>query len=394
MVYNRIGVCRMKNFIFYNPTKIVFGKGQIARLPELILKNQKIMMTAGGGSIQKNGVYDQVMRALEGYDIVEFWGFQPNPEYETCMEAIRKAKEEKVGFFLSVGGGSVLDATKFIAASLCFDGEDPWDILSKGAPVQSAVPLGCILTLPATGSESNGNAVISRRERNQKLAFSSPEVMPRFSIIDPETTVTLDARQTSNGIVDAFVHVMEQYLTYDVNTPLQDRQAEAILQTLIEVAPQVKADPKDYDARANIMWCATQALNTLIGCGVVQDWTTHMIGHELTVLFGLDHARTLAIVLPAVMRHQRVQKRDKLIQYGRRVWGIQDADPEKVIDAAIEKTIRFFESAGNPTKLSAYDIPVADCLIAAERLSGREGKIGERQDIGREEIEAILRLGA
>ncbi|NQT25209.1 iron-containing alcohol dehydrogenase [candidate division KSB1 bacterium] len=382
----------MQSFTFYNTTKIVFGKGQISELSNLISKDQKIMMIAGGGSINKNGVYDQVMSALEGYKVIEFWGLQPNPEYEKCMEAVQLAKEEKVDFLLSVGGGSVLDATKFIAAALHYEGDDPWAFLDSGEEIKSMMPVGCILTLPATGSESNGNAVISRSERNQKLAFSNPKAMPVFSILDPETTLTLDDRQTANGIVDAFIHVMEQYMTYDVNTPLQDRQAEAILKTLIEQAPKVKANPNDYNTRANIMWCATQALNTLIGSGVVQDWSTHMIGHELTVLHGLDHAQTLAIVLPALLKHQRKQKGGKLVQFGRRVWDIQDTGEDSVIQKAIEKMAGFFEEAGNPTQLSAYDIKVDDCLIAAKRLFEREGKIGERGDIGQAEIEAILRL--
>jgi len=384
----------MNNFIFHNPTKIIFGKNTILQLKTELDPDLKILMTYGGGSIKRNGVYDQVMKALQGYSIHEFGGIEPNPEYETCMKAAGLVKDEGINFLLSVGGGSVLDATKFIAASFYYDGDDPWDILTEGAEktVKKALPIGCVLTLPATGSEMNGNAVISRRARGEKLAFSSPHVHPRFSILDPETTYSLPGRQVINGIVDAFIHVIEQYLTYDAKTPLQDRQAEAILTTLIEQAPLVKENPTDYDVRANIMWCATQALNGTIVCGAVEDWTTHRIGHELTVLHGLDHAQTLAIVLPAVMQHQRAKKRDKILQYAERIWEINKSDPEKAIDSAIEKTVSFFNSIGMPTRLRDYKLTPDSCMAAAENLARRGDVLGEHKDIGKKEVQEILRL--
>jgi len=384
----------MKNFFYYNPTRIAFGSGTISHISKWIDPGEKVLMLSGGGSIKKNGVYDQVMRALDRYSVTEFWGITPNPEYGTCLEAVEEARRNNVDFLLSVGGGSVLDATKFIAVAVRYDPErDPWEVMEGGEDVRSAVPLGCVLTLPATGSEVNGNAVISRREKNQKLAFSSPLTMPRFSILDPESTLTLSARQTANGIVDAFVHVIEQYATYDVGTPLQDRQSEAILQTLIEQGPRVISDPQDIEARAHIMWCASNALNGLISCGVVQDWATHMIGHELTVLHGLDHAQTLAIVLPSLLRHQKRQKAGKLAQFGRRVWGLSGPDDE-VIDRAIDKTEAFFRSVGTGTRLRDYGIRAEDCLIAARRLIERVGPIGEQKDIGLQEVETILRASA
>ena len=381
----------MQNFQYHNPTRIVFGKGTIQELAKLLNKNQKILMIMGSGSIKQNGVYDQVKTALKGFRVVEFWGIQPNPEYDDCMKAVQLAKEEEIDFLLSVGGGSVLDATKFIAVAMNDEGEDPWDILLQGRPIHSAKPLADVLTLPATGSEANGNSVISRRSVGQKLAFSSPLVMPQFSILDPETTMTLSERQTANGIVDAFVHVMEQYLTYDVKTPLQDRQAEAILSTLIDVAPRIQANPKDYDARAEIMWCATNALNGLIGCGVVQDWSTHMIGHELTAMHGLDHAQTLAIVLPAMMQHQRKQKGGKIMQCGKRVWGLKE-EGDTLVDATITKTAEFFAATGCPTRLSDYRLTFEACASIPKILGDRVGKIGEHGDIGEKEIEAILKL--
>ncbi len=384
----------MWNFTFHNPVKIVFGKGTIAELANLVPPEHKIMMTYGGGSIKRNGVYDQVMAALKGRALLEFGGIEPNPRYETLMRAVEQVKAEDVGFLLAVGGGSVLDGTKFIAAAAKYTGDDPWDILAKDTSVNAALPLGAVLTLPATGSEMNGNAVISRESTREKLAFSSPLVYPRFSILDPETTYSLPPRQVANGIVDAFVHVAEQYLTYDVNAPLQDRQAEAILLTLIEQAPKVQADPQNYDVRANLMWCATQALNGLIGCGVPQDWATHNIGHELTALFGLDHGQTLAIVLPAVLKHERTRKAGKLLQYAQRVWDIQGLGDEETIDAAIARTEEFFQSVGVPTRLSDYGIKLADCQAIVERFRERGWKFGEHKAIGAQEVGEILALCA
>jgi NADP-dependent alcohol dehydrogenase len=385
----------MLNFVYHNPVKVVFGKGTIAKLKNLVKMDQKIMMTCGaGGSIRQNGVYDQIMDALEGYSVVEFSGIEPNPRYEICMEAVEKAKTEGVDFLLSAGGGSVLDATKFIAAAIRYEGKDPWDILDKRAPVTSAVPLGCVMTLPATGSEMNSIAVISRKSTREKLPFSSKHLYPQFSIIDPETTFSLPERQVINGIVDTFIHVLEQYLTYDVKNPLQDRQAEAILLTLIEEAPKVLKDPNNYDVRANLVWCATHGLNGLIACGVPQDWSTHMIGHELTALHGLDHGQSLAIVLPAVLHHQKQRKGPKLVQYAQRVWKIEDLGYDEIMDAAITQTVEFFKSIGMPTRLSDYNITPSDCRTVAERFEQRSVKLGEHQAIGKQEIEEILALCA
>lgn len=380
----------MLNFVYQNPVKVVFGKGSIEKITELIPISHKILLTYGGGSIKRNGVYDQIGKALSGHTVFEFGGIEPNPQYATLMKAVEIARSNQVQFLLAVGGGSVVDGTKFIAAAVHFPG-DPWEILSKWAPLEKAVPLGCVLTLAATGTEMNANSVISREETKEKLFFSNPLVLPQFSILDPETTFSLPERQTINGIVDAFVHVMEQYMTYPVNAPLQDRQSEAILLTLIEQAPKVLKNPSDYDARANIMWCATHALNNIIGCGVPQDWSTHMIGHELTAFYGIDHAQSLAIVLPGILSHQKHQKSEKLIQYAERVWNVTGT-PEEKRDVAIAKTEEFFRSLGMATRLSEYKIGSKDFETIAERLSTRLEKIGERQDIGREEIIKILSL--
>ncbi|HEY0921105.1 iron-containing alcohol dehydrogenase [Rheinheimera pacifica] len=371
----------MFNFSFQNPTRIVFGKDQLAQLAKLIPPGSKVLLTYGGGSIKKNGVYDQVVKALAGFDWQEFSGIEPNPSFETLMRAADLVRREKIDFLLPVGGGSVIDGTKFIAAAAVFDG-DAWDILAKAAKVTAAIPLGCVLTLPATGTESNGNSVVTRYETQQKLSFSSALVYPQFAILDPTVTFSLPPKQVANGVVDAFVHVMEQYMTYPVNAPVQDRFAEGLLQTLMEEGPKALSQPENYDVRANVMWAATMALNGLIGQGVPQDWATHMIGHEITALYGLDHAQTLAIVLPSLLQQQRRQKRDKLLQYGRRVWQLQHQDEERLIDDAINHTRAFFEQMGVPTRLADYGIKAdaVDKLVAALQANGMV-KLGEHGDI-------------
>ena len=380
----------MYNFEYKNPVKIIFGKGTIAKVANEIPKNVKILLTYGGGSIKQNGVYDQVKNALKDAEILEFGGIEVNPHYETCMKAVEIVKNENIGFLLSVGGGSVLDATKFIAAAALYEHGDPWDILARRGPVKNAIPLGAVLTLPATGSEMNGNSVITRVSTLEKLAFSSLKVMPQFSILDPECVFTLPDKQVANGIVDAFVHVMEQYLTFDVNAPLHDRFAESILTTLIEEGPKVLANRKDYDAASNFMWSATMALNGLIGVGVPQDWATHGIGHELTAFHGIDHARTLAIVLPGVMKIKRNEKKDKILQYGKRIWGITTGTDDEKIDAAIAKTAGFFESLGLPTTLPDYGVSEESVTRIVARFEKRRYKLGEKADIGYQEIEQIL----
>jgi NADP-dependent alcohol dehydrogenase len=382
----------MLNFTFYNPTKILFGNGQIATIAREIPKDQRILLTYGGGSIKQSGVYDQVMAALAGRTVFEFAGIEPNPTYETLMEAVQVAREKNVDFLLAVGGGSVIDGTKFIAAAAPFEGE-PWDILAKRARIQKALPLGAVLTLPATGSEMNSFAVVTRRATQDKLSFGHPLVYPRFSVLDPTVTFTLPPRQIGNGVVDAFTHVMEQYLTYPVNSPVQDRFAEGLLLTLIAEGPKALATPEDYDIRANIMWCTTMALNGLIGAGVPGDWATHSIGHEITALHGLDHAQTLAIILPNVMAVKRDKKRAKLLQYAERVWGLSSGGEDERIDGAIAKTRDFFERMGVRTYLRDYGIG-ADAVPALMAQLERHGltRLGEHQDIDLATSQRILEL--
>lgn len=378
----------MQNFVFHNPTKVAFGKGSISKL-SAFLPNKKVMLIYGGGSIKNNGVYQQVLEQLEGHHWLEFSGIEANPEFTTLMKAVKIAKEEGVEFILAVGGGSVIDGAKFICAAIKFDG-DPWDILEKSAPVTDAIPLACILTLPATGTETNIASVVNRSESGKKLSFMSEHVRPLFAILDPEVTYSLPPRQLANGVVDAFVHVIEQYLTYPTNASVQDRFAEAILTNLIQLGPDVLAD-KHYDTRANVMWNATQALSGLIGAGVPQDWATHIIGHELTALYGLDHAVTLAIILPRLMDYQRKYKHEKLLQYAERVWGLSCYDEQAAIDLAIEKTEQFFRQMSIKTKLSEHGIDDSAAEQVKQKLvENGFVALGEKQNIKPEDAKNIV----
>ncbi|WP_161887626.1 iron-containing alcohol dehydrogenase [Pontibacter russatus] len=383
----------MNNFTFYNPVKILFGKGQISAIAKEIPADARVMMTYGGGSIKKNGVYEQVMAALQNHTVLEFGNIEPNPHYETLMQAVDIAKRQKIDFVLAVGGGSVIDGTKFIVAAMAYEGEDPWDLLAKHAPVQAAVPFGTVLTLPGTGSEMNASAVITRVATKEKFSFGSPHTFPKFSVLDPETTFTLPPRQISNGVVDAFTHVLEQYLTYPVNAPLQDRMAEAVLLTLREEGPKALLAPKNYDVMANIMWSAAMALNGVIRVGVPTDWATHYIGHELTALHGIDHARTLAVVLPALLRYKSGTKKEKLLQYGERVWGVSAGTEDERLEATLQATISFFESMDIKTKLTDYEVGEDTIKTIVGRLEERGMKnLGERADIQVTDVEKILEM--
>ena len=381
----------MQSFTFHNPTQIVFGRDKVAELANLVPASAKVLILYGGASAEKTGTLAEVRAALGEREVQEFGGIEPNPTYETLMKAVEQVQRDKIDFLLAVGGGSVIDGTKFVAAAACFDGE-PWDILLQhGSNVTRALPFGTVLTLPATGSEMNSGSVVTRKATHTKLAFMSRHVFPVFSVLDPTKTFTLPPKQIANGIVDAFVHTVEQYLTYPVQGRAQDRFAEGLLQTLIEIAPKALAEPEDYDTRANLMWTATLALNGLIGAGVPQDWATHMIGHELTALYDIDHARTLAIVLPSLLNVQRKTKRAKLLQYAERVWHITSGTDDERIDAAIERTRAFFESLGIRTRLSGYDLgsEAVDAVVKQLESHGMT-QLGEHQDITPQVSRTIL----
>ena len=380
----------MNNFEFQNPTKIVFGKGSIAKLSELMYKGEKIMMTYGGGSIKKNGVYDQVKKALDGFPVIEFGGIEANPDYDTLMKAVEICRKEGVGMVLAVGGGSVIDGSKLIAAAVDFKG-DPWnDLLVKGAEPGEVLPLASVLTMPATGSEMNCNAVISRRATKEKFAMGHPKYYPVFSILDPEVVYSIPKKQRANGLTDAFIHVFEQYLTDDINAQIQDRWAEGVFKTIVEIAPDVMADKPLYDACANYMWSATCALNFFICPGVNQDWSTHMIGHELTALCGLDHGVTLAIVLPGTMSVMREPKMKKLEMFCKNVWGV-DAKGDEAVSIAIQKTEAFFNSLGIKTRLSDYGIGEDVVNEIVRRFRERGSMLGEHGIVTPDKVDAILR---
>ena len=383
----------MKNFTFQNTTKLIFGRGTIARLAREIPAGVRLMITFGGGSIKRNGVYDQVIKALEGRDFIEFWGIEPNPKVETLREAIALGKEHNIDYLLAVGGGSVADGTKLIASAIR-SSIDPWEIVLNENKLGEVLPFATVMTLPATGSEMNRGAVISNGATGEKFSFYSR--YPEFSILDPETTFSLPDEQIAYGICDTFVHVMEQYLTTAGQSPLMDRWAEGILQTLIEVTPRIHADKHDYDAMADYMLSATMGLNGFIGMGVSQDWATHSIGHELTALHGISHGQTLAIVLPALMRVMRDQKLSKLLQYGQRIWDITPTDgtPDQRAEAAVARTEDFFRSLGLATRLC--ELNVGDETIAEiERRFTRRGTIlGEGRNIDARKAVEILRACA
>jgi NADP-dependent alcohol dehydrogenase len=380
----------MNNFNFYNPVNVLFGKGKIAELNTQISKDAKILMTYGGGSIKKNGVYDQVMAALEGYNVIEFGGIEPNPHFETLMKAVEIVREEKIDFLLAVGGGSVVDGTKFIAAASHYQGEDEWDILAKRAKIDKAVDLGAVLTLAATGSEMNSGGVITKAATQEKLAFGNPLLFPKFSVLDPETTYSLPERQVVNGIVDAYVHVIEQYLTYPLNSPVQDRFSEGLLLTLIEEGKKALSGEGDkYENKANIMWAATMALNGLIGVGIKSDWATHMIGHELTAFHGIDHAVTLAIVLPGVLNHTKEERHAKLLQYAERVWNITEGSDEERKTLAIAKTEEFFQELGVKTHLNEHNVG-QDSIEAISKRFIERGYVAGLPDVKPTDVKAIL----
>ena len=385
----------MLNFELYNPTNLIFGKGQMAKLASLVPKGAKILLAYGGGSIFKNGIYDEVVKNLTDFEIIEFSGIEANPHFETLMKAVALIRDEKIDFILAVGGGSVIDGVKFMSAAAHFDG-NPIDILQKKLLIKDlskVVPFGTILTLPATGSEMNSGAVVTIQSTQEKLAFGGSALFPKFSICDPTVIESLPKRQLQNGVIDAYTHVLEQYLTYPHDGYLQDRIAESIIQTLIQIGPEVVENPKDYALASNFMWSCTMALNGLIQKGVPSDWATHMIGHELTALYGIDHARTLAVVGPNLYRVMFETKKGKLAQYGKRVFNLTGTE-EEIANEAINKTVEFFHTMGMDTKLSDYTNDydkTADFIVDRFKERGWLG-LGEKQNITLDKVKEIVEM--
>lgn len=385
----------MLNFELYNPTNLVFGKGQLEKLSTLVPQGAKILLAYGGGSIFKNGIHEQVINNLKGFTIVEFGGIEPNPHFETLMKAVDVIKEQKIDFILAVGGGSVIDGVKFISAAVHFEG-NPMEILQKRLLIKDlskVIPFGTVLTLPATGSEMNSGSVVTIQATQEKLAFGGSALFPKFSICDPTVIQSLPKRQLQNGVVDAYTHVLEQYLTYPHEGFLQDRIAESILQTLIQVGPEIVENPADYALASNFMWSCTMALNGLIQKGVPSDWATHMIGHELTALYGIDHARTLAVVGPNLYRVMFETKKGKLAQYGKRIFNLTGSEDE-IANEAINKTVAFFHTMGMDTKLSDYTKEfdnTANFIVDRFQERGWLG-LGEKQNITLEKVKAIVEM--
>jgi NADP-dependent alcohol dehydrogenase len=384
----------MLNFEFKNPTKIIFGKGQIARIAKEIPPQSNVLMLYGGGSIMQNGIYEQVKTALKDFNVIEFGGIPANPEYAVLMEALKIIKEKNIDYLLAVGGGSVIDGTKFLSSAALYTGDSPWDILAKNMRTEKGMPFGCVLTLPATGSEMNSGSVITRAETQEKLSMGGPGLFPQFSILDPEVVKSIPQRQLANGITDAFTHVLEQYMTYPIGAILQDRIAESIMQTLVEIAPKIMKDPSDYTAAANFMWSCTMALNGLIQKGVPNDWAVHAMGHELTAMYGIDHARTLSIIAPSHYRYNFEAKKEKLAQYAERIWGVTEGSVEEKAQAAIAKTEGFFHSLGIRTRLSEY---TEDYKGTAEKIAERFTSrgwmgLGERRNLKPSDVEKIVEM--
>ncbi len=367
-------------FEYENTTNIVFGEGQIAKLAALIDKKEKILITIGGGSVKKNGVLAQVEKALAGYDYDIFEGIESNPQFLTLMDAANLIKENGHSFILAVGGGSVVDGSKFIAAAARYnkDNEENWQIIETfGQLITDAVPMGCILTLPATGSETNVAAVISYKEEGKKAPFFSPLVRPKFAILDPLTTLSLPKSQTVNGIADTYVHILEQYLVDREYSPVLDRAAEALLTVLVEEAPKLLQNPDDVKLRAEIMYCATLALNGQLSLGVNTDWSTHALGHELTAAYGIDHGASLSMILPTSLSLRKEEKAKKLATYAQRVHGIKNATAEDGINAINE----FFKQIGSPTKIP-HELTNTDAEKLVFNLSAQNSlPIGENANI-------------
>lgn len=377
----------MQNFVFQNPTKLVFGRGQIALLSDLIDKSRKVLLTFGGGSVKRNGVYDQVKAALKDHQTVEFWGIEPNPKVETLRKAVALGLEEKVDLILAVGGGSVLDGTKLIAAGIAMPETDPWAIVKTGNAAKQ-IPFASVMTLPATGSEMNNGAVISSLETTEKFAFRG--AYPEFSILDPEATYSLPAKQIANGLADIVVHCFEQYMTTPGQSRVLDRWAEGVIATVMEIAPMIRENQTDYAVMSDYMYSATMALNNFIRMGVTQDWATHQIGHELTALHGVDHGESLAIVYPGTAQVLREQKKAKLLQFGERVLGVKGGTEDERIDETINRIEGFFKSLGLATRLSEKGIGMETIDLIQKRFNERGVHLGEAQNVTGDVAREIL----
>ncbi|BBI36379.1 iron-containing alcohol dehydrogenase [Cohnella abietis] len=383
----------MNSFELYNPTKLVFGADKIGQLGELVTPyGKRILLVYGGGSIKSSGLYNDVLYQLEGIGAIvhELPGIEPNPRLATVNKGINICRAEKIDFILAVGGGSVIDAAKAIAAGALYDG-DVWDFTVRQATIQEALPLGTVLTLAATGSEMNGNSVISNWETKQKRAMGSKLIYPKFSILDPKLTYTVPANQTVNGIVDIMSHVFEQYFSLTTDIPLQERFAESILLTVIENGEKALENGSDYDARANLLLAGTYALNGTLPNGVSTDWATHGIEHEVSAIYDIAHGAGLAIIFPNWMKHVYKERASKFVQYAVRVWGVDPngkSDDEIALEG-IEATRNYFTRIGAPATLGELGINDEQLDRMAEEAT-KYGPIGSFKMLSKEDVLSIL----
>ena len=360
----------MNNFRFHAYTDIRFGKGQVECLPELIAPHgQKVLMVYGGGSIRRNGLYDKVKELLKDFTVFELGGVEPNPKITSVRDGVAICKKEKIDVVLAVGGGSTIDASKVIAGGAYYDG-DPWDLVVDGSKIGKVLPVVTVLTLAATGSEMNKNAVISNMETNEKLGTSSHDFIPQASVCDPEYLYTLPAGQTAAGTADIMSHIFEQYFQKETRSFISDRFAESLLQTCIKYCPVALKEPENYEARANLMWASTLALNSLLSAGKGGAWTCHAIEHELSAYYDITHGVGLAIVTPRWMRYILNDTTvDKFCEYGRNVWNITEEDKYKCANMAIDATEQFFKDCGIPMTLGAIGIDESKIdLMAADTI--------------------------
>ncbi len=377
----------MQNFTFFNDTTYVFGKGQIARLTELLDPKYKVLCIFGGGSVKKNGVYDQVKAALAGRDVVEFWGVTPNPTAETAREIIALGLKEKVDFLLAVGGGSVVDCTKIVAAGIRHPELDPWEIATVGAATQ--IPFGCVMTMPATGSEMNNGAVLSNLATKEKTGRYRGDY-PRFAIVDPETLKTIPIRQRANALADIVVHCLEQYVTTPGQNRVLDRWAEGVILSTMEISSKVLSEDADYDTLCDYAYCATMALNNFLRMGITQDWVTHQIGHQLTALHGITHGESLTMIWTGTARVLREQKKGKLLQMAERIFGITEGTDDERIDLALEKMEAWFKSLGLATRLSEKGIGMETIDFLEKRFNDYNNPLGEAKNVTGAVIRQIM----
>ena len=383
----------MQNFDYMTPTRLIFGKESIVKLPEVMGPlGKRVLLTYGGGSIKKSGLYDRVKELLADFEIFELSGIQPNPKYDpSVLDGVRMCKEHNIDVILAVGGGSVLDCSKAIAAGACYDG-DPWDLISYKVKAKAALPIVDIITLAATGSEYDAGGVISRTETNDKIGYVDPLLYPRVSILDPTYTFTVSKKQTAAGIADAMNHTMEQYFAEDT-TLLNDGFCESMLRSLMVNGRKCLENPEDYTARAEMMLCCTYGCNRILSLGNSQSgWPCHGIEHALSAYYDITHGEGLAIITPRWMRHILSDRTiDRFVKYGINVFGIDSSLPkQEIAEKAIDETYKFFESINIPMHLRDVGIDDSRLDEMAHHIAANEGLENAYVPLTEQDIKKIL----